>query len=165
LSCSKGKKSTRVRSIFFPNAKCKIFLSFTNLLNKKILYKITSVCIDSNLMQWVANLLTNKLKSNLIPSKAIATASFTNWIENWLRNRNFNLMFSRGSAPNMHGLFILHRVNSYMYIVLWRQMFWLREMKFRNAVNFFFCSIKFAGINVFLSIHVIVHVFTMIFCI
>jgi hypothetical protein len=60
LSCSKEKKKRTYH--FLPNAKCKIFLSFTNLLNKKILSKTTSVCIDSNLMQWVANHLTNKLK-------------------------------------------------------------------------------------------------------
>jgi hypothetical protein len=52
-------------------------------------------------------------------------------------------MFSRGQL-NVRGLFILHRVNSYN--VLWREMFWLREMEFTNAVNFIFCSIKFAGL-------------------
>jgi hypothetical protein len=92
-------------------------------------------------MQWVANHLTNKLKSYLIPSKAIAKASFTNWIE-------ITTMFSRESAHNVRGLFILHRVNSYNV----RQMFWLREIKFTNAVNFIFCS-KFAGLILYMSCH------------
>jgi hypothetical protein len=91
LSCSKEKKSACVCSIFFPNAKYFFHLQICWI--KKF---FTS--IDSNVMQWVANHLTNKLKSYLIPSKAIGKASFTNWIENWLRNSNFNPMFSRGCA-------------------------------------------------------------------
>jgi hypothetical protein len=70
----------------------------------------------------------------LIPWKAIAKASFTKWIENWLRNRNFNPMFLRGSALNVRGF------NS--YIVCFDC-----KMKFTNAVNFIFCSIKFQSLT------------------